>query len=320
MRRRDVLLAFGAAAVAARGAGATPPPLIVALSPDPTEFTPEYLLTPFNDVMREHGWETGRDFILMTRSTGGSDEGLPAAARDLVSREPRVFLAFGDAALAAARQATTTIPIVGLTDDMVGGGHVASMAHPEGNTTGVSIQAGELDAKRLELLHQLVPAAHRVGALADPTTPWTRHTVETAARQLGLDLDFAVVQTAAEAFTEIRRMAAGGVGALNLCSSASLYAARAQIAELVAQLRLPTMYLAPEAAEEGGLAGYGPPFAACYRQQVELAVKILKGAKPADLPVQQPVKFNLVINMKTARALGLTVPQSLLALADEVIE
>jgi putative ABC transport system substrate-binding protein len=240
--------------------------------------------------------------------------------RDLVSREPRVFLAFGDAALAAARQATTTIPIVGLTDDMVGGGHVASMAHPEGNTTGVSIQAGELDAKRLELLHQLVPAAHRVGALADPTTPWTRHTVETAARQLGLDLDFAVVQTAAEAFTEIRRMAAGGVGALNLCSSASLYAARAQIAELVAQLRLPTMYLAPEAAEEGGLAGYGPPFAACYRQQVELAVKILKGAKPADLPVQQPVKFNLVINMKTARALGLTVPQSLLALADEVIQ
>jgi len=320
MRRRDVLLAFGAAAVAARRADAAPPPLIVGLSPDPTEFTPEYLLTPMSDVMRTHGWQEGRDYVFVSRSTGGDNTGLPAAARELVARGPQVFLAFGDAAIDAAQAETKTIPIVAIADDMVGGHHVASMARPGGNTTGVSILASELDVKRFHLLHQLVPGVHRIGALAETTEKWSLDQVANAARELGLELDSAIVESGKQALAEIRRMKAGGIGALCTGSGAAVYSVRAQVFDLVTELRLPTMYLSPEQAEQGGLIAYGSRFYECYSRVVELAIKVIKGAKPADLPIEQPTKLELAINMKAAKALGLAVPPLLLAQASEVIE
>jgi putative ABC transport system substrate-binding protein len=321
MRRRDLAVVFAIGfGFGARIAAAAPPVSIVGLSPDPTEFIPEYLGGPLHDTLQSIGWQEGRDYTFRARSTGGEIEGLPAAARELVAYTPQVILGFGEQAIRAAQQATKTIPIVGLADDMVGSGLVASMAHPGGNTTGISILAGELDAKRLQLLHELVPPPVKMAALADPATASTRSQVEDTARRLGRDLVFVTAANHDDALAAIRRMVAEGVGALNICSSPVLYAARAEIFDLVAALRLPTIYLAPEAAQEGGLVAYGAPLSTCYRQLVALAIKILKGAKPADLPVEQPTKFELIVNLKTAKALGLTMPPIPLAQADEVIE
>jgi len=323
MRRRS-LLALGAGAVLAapgvlRGQPLRPI-LIAALSPDPTEFFPEYLAVPFRQTMQAGGWAEDRDYTLRAVSTGGSNAGLPEAARQLIAQQPAVFLAFGDGAIRAAQAVTSSIPIAAIADDMVGSGLVASLARPGGNTTGVSILASELDAKRLAILHELAPQAVRLGALADPTTVSTRDALEQVARRLGVELVYTTADNAARVPAAIQEMTAAGISGLDLCASPILYSARAAIFDVVAALQLPAIYQLPEAADEGGLAAYGTRFTQIYRLLADQVVRILKGAQPADLPVQQPTKFELVINLKTATALGLTVPQSLLARADEVIE
>jgi putative ABC transport system substrate-binding protein len=320
MRRRDFALTLAASALAGRAAAEAPPALIVGLSPDTTEFAPDYAGTPLRETLLRSGRVEGRDYVFVSRSTHGDNAALPAAARELVARNPRVFLAFGDEAIRAAQAATKTIPIAAIADDMVGSHLVASFARPGGNTTGVSLLASELDAKRLTLLHELVPAAAKIGVLADPTTVSTRAEVERAARELGLDLAFATATTEAEGLGAIRGMAASGAKAVNICASPILYVSRYAFFDLTAQLRLPAIYQAPENAHEGGLVGYGPPFSECYTLLTQQAIKLLDGAKPADLPIEQPTKFELVINLKAAKALGLTVPPLLLARADEVIE
>jgi putative ABC transport system substrate-binding protein len=207
-----------------------------------------------------------------------------------------------------------------MTDDMIGSALAASLARPGGNTTGVSILASELDVKRLEVLHEFVPQARRIAMLADPTTISTRAQVMSGASDLGVE----VVRFEARSPDEIGRaldaIAAAKIDAVNVLASPLLNTFHRQIIDRMRDARMPAIYQWPEIAEDGGLLAYGPRVLLCYRHVVSLVDKVLRGAKPADLPIEQPTKFELVVNLKTASALGLTIPPTLLLRADEVIE
>jgi len=242
---------------------------------------------------------------------------------ELVNAQVDVILAGGNLAIRAAQQATTTLPILGVTDDMVGSGLAASMAHPGANTTGVSLLATELDGKRHELLTELIPAARHIAALTDPNTtaPGQLQALQEAARTHGVDLDIRTAATPEEIKPAIDAAKASGAAGLNVLASPVLFVNRRLIFERAAALHLPAIYQWPEMAREGGLAGYGPSIVQLFRDVVSRQlVKLLEGAKPADLPVEQPTRFELVINLNTAKELGLTIPQTVLLLADEVIE
>jgi putative ABC transport system substrate-binding protein len=322
MRRRELIamLAVGAAtrwhpAGAQQGEG----PLIGMLhlaSGDPTDRFTE----TFRPYMKEHGREEGRNLRLLVVSAEGGGDRLPAAARELVTRKVDLIIVFGDPSIRAAQQATTTVPIVGMADDMLGSGLVASLARPGGNTTGLSILTTELDVKRLELLHEALPQAAPIGILADLSTISTRAPLEAAARRLGVDLVVLGGRDREGAARAADQMTNAGVKAVNVLASPLLSTAHKTIIDRLNRAALPAIYQWPDYAQEGALLAYGPRLPACYRQVAALVDKILKGAKPVDLPVEQPTKFELAINLKTAKAIGLTVPHSLLIRADQVIE
>jgi ABC-type uncharacterized transport system substrate-binding protein len=226
----------------------------------------------------------------------------------------------GNAAIRAAQQATRAIPIVGMADDIVGSRLAASMARPGANTTGVSILASELDVKRLELLHEFVPKVRRIGVLVDPTTVSTRPQLEKAALMLGIETVMFQAQNRNEIARALDAMPAARIGAVNILASPILDPARRLLIERLNRARLPAIYQWPEAADDDGFLAYGPRLSLAYRHVAGLVNKILRGAQPADLPIEQPTTFELVINLKTAKALGLTIPPSLLARADQVID
>jgi putative ABC transport system substrate-binding protein len=271
-------------------------------------------------MKKEYGREDGRNLQLLVVSAEGGGDRLPTAANELVTRKVDLIIVFGDPSIRAAQQATATVPIVGMTDDMLGSGLVASLARPGGNTTGISILATELDVKRLELLHEAVPRTAPIGVLADLSTISTRLPLEAAARRLGIELVVLGGRSPEDVVRSADQLTKAGVKAVNVLASPVLNTARLAIIERLNSAGLPAIYQWPETAEEGGLLGYGPRIVACYRQVAALVDKILKGAKPADLPIEQPTKFELVVNLKTAKTIGLTVPPSLLARADQVIE
>jgi len=225
-------------------------------------------------------------------------------------------------AIAAAQAATRTIPMVGTADDMVASGLVPSLARPGGNLTGISIMATELDGKRQEILMELVPASRHMAALADPiaTAQPQLEALQSATASRGVVLSIYQARGPEDIAAAIDAAHADGATALNMLASPMLNANRKTILDRSAALRLPAIYQWPETAEEGGLAAYGPRITALARDRARQVVKVLRGAKPADLPVEQPTRFELVINLKTAKALGLTIPPSILARADEVIE
>jgi putative ABC transport system substrate-binding protein len=317
MRRRDLILLLG-------GIAAWPPTArtqqaqrtIGVLAPNPKVLATTEMEREFAAL----GWDMGRNLNILLRASAGTNEALPALAAELVAKRVDLIFATGDRATLAAQRATTTIPIVSVCDDMVGSRLVASMAHPGGNTTGISILASELDVKRLQLLHELVPQAASIGVLADPTTISTRPQLEAAAPALGVKLIVELAATPQEIGRALDRFAADKLRAINVLASPILDEARNLIIERLSRHRLAAIEQWPELAELGGFAGYGPRLRQVIRDAVGIADKILKGAKPADVPVQQPTKFELVINLKTAKALGLTVAPLLLAQADEVIE
>jgi len=281
----------------------------------------EYFMVSFRRDMRALGWEEGRNFQVMQRWPVGGIEEIPELTREVVAQGVSViFAGAGAPGIRAAQNATAALPIVGMTDDMVGSGLVASLARPGGNTTGISILASELDVKRLQLLHEYLPKARRIGVLADPTTNLTRHQLETAARDLSIDLIYRTAANSDEILAALEAMAALRAEAINVLASPILNAARRFIIERLAALAIPAVYQWPEAAEEGGLMGYGPRITLCYRYVAVFIDKILRGSKPADLPIEQPSVFTLAINLKTAKVLGLPVPSSLLLRADELIE
>jgi putative ABC transport system substrate-binding protein len=207
-----------------------------------------------------------------------------------------------------------------MTDDMVGSGLAATLARPGGNTTGLSILASELDVKRLELLHEAVPRAPRIGVLTDTSTVPMGARLEQAARRLAIELAFVSFASSDEALRAADQVATREVGAVIVLATPLIGSVRQMIIDRLNRAALPAIYQWPHYARAGGFLGYGPKLATCYRQVTGLADKILKGAKAADLPIEQPTKFELVINLKAAKALGLTVPPALLARADEVIE
>jgi putative ABC transport system substrate-binding protein len=271
--------------------------------------------------MQALGYVEGRNIAFDVRYADGKADRLPTLAAELVAQRPAVIATFGDATGLAVKAATSTIPIVSMSEDLVRAKLVTNMRHPGGNITGVSIMGTELDAKRLEILAELLPARGTVLLLADPTTHReSRPALDTTASALGLTLREAIVGSPEQIEWSLREAKDGGAVGVNVLSSALLFALRGQIIKFAAELGLPAIYQWPETADEGGLIAYGPSLRGSFRQVTTLVDKVLKGAKPGDIPVEQPTRFSLVINLKTGRTLGLTVPALTLLRADRAIE
>ncbi len=281
----------------------------------------------FLQGLRDLGYVEGRNVLIEYRDVEGKYERLPALAAELVALEVDVILAAGTPQPLAAKQATSTIPIVFAgAADPVGSGLVTSLARPGGNVTGLSLLSPELVGKCLELLKQAVPGVSRVAVLWQPGGSGERTEkdmlkgAEVAGRALGVRLQFVEARGPADfdrAFSDITRARAG---ALTVLASNMILGERRRLANLAAKNRLAAVYPLREFVDAGGLMAYGPDLVDVFRRAATYVDKILKGAKPADLPVEQPTRFELVINLKTAKALGLQIPPTLLTRADEVIE
>ena len=276
----------------------------------------------FREGLRELGYIEGKNVTIEYRDAGGRSERLHELVAELIRIHVDVIVAFTTPATRAAQQATSTVPIVTISADPVGTGLVTSLARPKGNTTGVSIVGPEADAKALGLLKETVPKLGRVAFVWDPANPALLrrfHAVEAAARSLGLQVDSVVIHGPGELESALESAIGRRAGALFVPTAiASAY--QRQIIEFTARKRWPAMYPDRAAAEAGGLIAYGANFADQVRRAAVYVDKIVKGAKPSDLPIEQATKFELVINMKTAKALGLAIPSSVLLQADLVIE
>ena len=282
------------------------------------------LFEAFRQGLRDLGYVEGQTVTLEFRSAEGNFERLPDLAAELVRLKVDVIVAATTAASLAAKQATWTLPIVmAVTADPVGVGLVSSLARPGGNITGLDLLSVDLARKRLELLRETVPGLSRVAVLSSPTTPATAlqmRETQVVAQALGVRLQALDVRGPNEFEGAFRAATRGRAGALLTLDDPFIFTHRTLILALVAKSRLPAMYGFREFAEAGGLMAYGTYLPALYRRAAVYVDKILKGAKPADLPVEQPTRFELVINLKTAKALGLTFPQSILIRADQVIQ
>jgi putative tryptophan/tyrosine transport system substrate-binding protein len=275
------------------------------------------------DELRRFGFIEGQNLTIDWRQYTLHIDLISEFAADLVKSKVDVIYAVGDAAIRAAQRATTTIPILGGTDDMVEAGLVKSLARPGGNTTGISILATELDGKRQEILIEAVPGLRRMAALADSnrTSGSRLKALEDAAHAHSIELSVHQITRPEDIPAAIDAAKASGAAALNVLSSPVLYTSRQIIMQRVAMLRLPAIYPFVEEAEEGGFLAYGPRLLQIFRELfAQQLVKLLRGIKPADIPIEQPTKFELVINLKTANAIGVTVPATLVARADKVIE
>ncbi len=280
-----------------------------------------YWLAVF-DELRRAGFIEGQNLTVDWRPYGPRIELISELAKELLNAKADVIIATGDAAIRAAQRATTTVPILGSTDDMVESGLVNSMARPGANTTGTSILACDLDGKRQEILIEAVPGLQHMAALAAPNKAVAKlNELRGAAHARGIELSIYHIAKPEEIPAVIDAANASGAAALNVLSSPILYVSRQIIMQRVAALHLPAIYQFAEEAEEGGFAAYGPRIVQMYREQVaRQLIVLLRGTKPADIPVEQPTKFELAINLKTAKAIGITIPSGVLAVADEVIE
>jgi len=328
-RRRFLLTSLaGALAVPSLGtAGAQPPekvPRVGYLNPgsssDPAR---QRRLEAFRQGLRELGYVEGQNIAIESRWAEGKYDRYPALAADLVRLKVDVIVAGGGAATQAAQQATRTIPIVmSVVIDPVGSGLVPSLARPGGNLTGTSMMATDLVGKQLEVLKELVPKGSRVALLWNPANPKSAPQLREAgavARALGVGLQPLEARNPQEIDSAFAAMTRERAGALVVLADAMFTNQVRQIADLAAKRRLPSIYGQREYAEAGGLMVYSSNPFDLERRAATFVDKILKGAKPADLPIEQPSKFELVINLKTAKALALTIPQSLLLRADQVI-
>jgi putative ABC transport system substrate-binding protein len=278
----------------------------------------------FRQGLRELSYVEGKNIVIEWRSADGKFEGLPALAAELVRLKVAVIVTSGGALTRRAKKATSTIPIVMTNDpDPVGDGFVASLARPGGNITGLSTFAPELSGKRLEILREVVPKLSRVAVLGSSTATGYAQTlkeIEPAAKAFKMQLQFIDVLHAKDMEAAFRAASEGRAQGVLTLNSAILGSQRAQIVELAIKERLPVMYHQNDFVEAGGLMFYGVNVPDLSRRAASYVDKILKGAKPADLPIERPTKFELVINLKAAKALGLTIPPSVLGRADQVID
>ena len=325
MRRREFITLIGGAVawpIAARAQQA-PMPIIGFLSPTSADTNAEYLRT-FREALKQTGYIEGRNVTIEYRWAENQMDRLPTLAAELVRLRVAVIAAAAQPAAFAAKAVTTTIPVVFiLSDDPVRLGLVTSIARPVGNLTGVNFLNVEMTTKRLELLRALVPGALRVAVLVNPTNPNAEtivRDVEAAARAMGLQIQVHKAGTIGEIDAAFATFTREQPDALFVATDPFFRARRAQLALLAAHHRTPATYAFRDYAEAGGLMSYGASLNDAFRQVGEYSGRILNGTKPTDLPVVQSSKFELIINLKSARMLGLTVPPSLLAIADEVIE
>jgi len=274
--------------------------------------------------LRELGYVEGQRISFEPRWAKGDDDRLPKLAAELVGLKVDLIVTGGANAAVAAKRATSSIPIVMTTSsDPVELGLISSLRQPGGNVTGMTSIQSELAGKRLELVRIVVPHASRIAILWDERNPASRlavHETEAAAGTVGLTIETVPVRSAAALEAAFATLARDRPGALDIVASPMLFSHRKRLAELAMKHRLPTVVSSREWVEAGGLASYGPDYPDLFRHAARFVDKILKGAKPSDLPVEQPTKFELVINLKTAKALGLTIPPSILVRADEIIQ
>jgi putative ABC transport system substrate-binding protein len=322
-RRTFLALVPGSLLAASRAAEAQPPPRIGFLSANSRA-----AMTARTDAFRhglgELGYVEGGNILIQYQYAAGRLDQLPALATDLVRLKVAVIVTEGTTATRFAKEATSTIPIVMAQDpDPVGTGFVASLARPGGNITGLSNFRPELGGKRLELLKEAVPKLARVAVLGTSTTPGTPQSLretERASSAVGVQLQYLDVLGPKDIETVFRAASKGGADAVLVLGSPFLLSNRIQTTDLAAKSRLPTIYYTAEFVEDGGLMSYGVSSTDLFRRAAGYVDRILKGARPGDLPIEQPTRFELVINLKTARALGLTISQPLQLRADRVIE
>jgi ABC-type uncharacterized transport system substrate-binding protein len=322
MRRRDFISFVGGAAACPLTVRAQQPAsqVIGILWPGASS-PPSPRMESFREGLRQFGFIEGQNIAIEIRYAQNGLKQLPELAAELVRMKVGVIASFGDFTPRVVQKATGAIPIVAIGDDILGAGLVASLSRPGGNTTGLTILSPELSAKRLEVLREIIPGISRVAALWDPTTGKSQVSItERAARSMHLMLQVVEVRKRADLIVAFRAALKEQAQALNVFSSPFLASLYRGIIDLSAEHRLPAIFQWKEHAQAGGLVSYGPSLAAMWRQTGTIVAKILKGAKPGDLPVEQPTTFELVINLKTAKTLGLAVPPSLLTRADEVIE
>ncbi len=326
-QRRLVILALGAGlsgrtALLRAQTPATSLRRVGVLAPS-TRAKDEITLKPFFDQMRALGWIEGLTIVYDRVYADDQQRDLPRLAAELVARKPELIYAPRPAPALAARQATRAIPIVFETgNDPVGLGLVASLARPGGNATGVVSYSESLVPKRLELLCEILPRAKRVGYLVDPNEPLSkddRTSIDKASATLGLTIIVAELSSPDEVEAAVTKLTGQGVDAIIAITTSSSNL-RARIVELANRKRVPVVLSRPHWLEAGGLFSYGPSLPDQLRRSAQLVDKILKGAKPADIPVEQATRFVLAINLKAAKTLGITIPQSMLLRADEVIQ
>ena len=282
------------------------------------------LVGPFREGLRERGYIEGRDLIVEYRWAEGQYERFPALVQELIVLKVDVIVTAGTPAALAVKRATTRIPVVMLAvGDPVGSGLVASLGHPGGNLTGLVAIAPDLEGKRLELLKEIVPRLSAVAFLTNPTNRLhvtSEKQVREAARALHLRVEFFPVRTEAEFDRAFQAIAAWRPGALVMLADRVFLHNRARIVEFTERSRLPAVYAYSELVEAGGLMSFGPSYPGMHRRAAYYVDRILKGTRPADLPMEQPSKFELIVNLKAARSLGLTIPQPVLLRADQVLE
>jgi len=328
IKRRDVIIAPGLYAIvlpiAAQAQQSSKPARIAVLASGSLETTGGQFVDVFKRRLRDLGYVEGKDVVYEIRWAHGKLERLPALAQELVTLNPDVILSMTGTAALAARQATTKIPIVfARSDDPVGIGLVNSLARPGGNVTGLSSLAGDTSPKLLEFLLAAVPKLSRLAVLSqssDPTTAPALKNLQTAAQSVNVNVIAIEASAPAEIDTAFARMTREHADAVSVSASHLFFVQRSQIADLALKHRMPSIFALREHSESGGLMSYGQNLADSYQRAATYVDKILKGAKPGDLPIEQATRLELVINLKTAKALGLTIPSSLRARADELIE
>jgi putative ABC transport system substrate-binding protein len=309
------------AAVPALAQDRTMLPLVAMLRVN-TPDTVEPGATLFRTALAALGHVDGRDIRLESRLAEGHAERLPELAKSLAAERPAIIVTAGDPATRAAQQATHSIPIVAIADDLIDLGVISSLAKPGGNITGVSILATELDAKKLEMLKLILPGARRFGILGEAASgsPARLRAVKEAAQTLGVELQIVEVHSPADFAAAFASFHAGGTDAIDIVSSPLLFGAREELARLSLANKLPAICQFREMVDAGCIASYGSTLPDAYIMLAALTDKVLKGSQPGTIPAQQPTRFELVINQKAARAMGIEIPPPILVRADEIIE
>jgi putative ABC transport system substrate-binding protein len=326
MKRREFITLLGGTLAWPLAAGAQEPGRIYRIGfliPSPRNRPPVAALF---DELRLNGFVENQNLVVLPGGFDVSNEQLAEPAAALVKAAPDAIVAGPELPLRALQTATRTVPLIGMSEDLVSEGLVASLARPGGNITGISLLSPELDGKRQDILIESVPGARRMAAMVDSkvTPPYHLQTLQHAARSRGIELSTFGVSGPEEIVSAMDAAKASGAEALNFLAT-PLFSVpgshnNQMVMDRIAAIRLPTIFQWPETAEAGAVLAYGPRFTDVYRQRARIVAKILRGAKPADIPVEQPTRFELVINLQAAKAIGHEIPAGLVLRADKVIE